>query len=86
MRSFRWNKLKTTREELRERTMLDLLESARVGEVVELPWGERVTLLPEGELRHELPLTTSQMRRLRAALAGDPDPRPSLLRLLLGKR
>lgn len=80
-------KIMTPRQmmKLRERTKLGLLVGMKVGETVTLPWGETMTLLPEGETDMMIPLGTDRTRlRLIAALAGDGDLRSRLLRLLLG--
>ena len=74
-----------TLEENRQRLITGRLIPAVVGEVVEMPWGERVRLLPEGERAHEMPLMPNQMESLRAVVAGDQNLRTRLLRLLLGR-
>lgn len=61
-----------------------LVGLASTGEV-EMPWGEKVKLLPGGDIEHLMPLTPSQMRNLRSAVAGDRSPRTMLMRFLLGK-
>ena len=63
--------------------MPGLLANAVVGECVEMPWGEQVTLLLDGKTERQVPLTPGQMHHLRGAVAGDPGLRPALLRLLL---
>ena len=75
----------STRAQLRGHEMRNLLQPAVVGECVEMPWGEQVTLLPDGKIASNLPLTLEQMRHLRGAVAGDPGWRSRLLRLLLGR-
>lgn len=58
-----------TKTQAMEFAINNRLASAVVGETVEMPWGERVTLLDGGETSHIIPLTRSQAEKVRAIVA-----------------
>lgn len=60
-----------TPEQEREVLLMRALDDAVPGEVLVMPWGERVEMRPRGERHHSFELTETEMRNLRAALAGD---------------
>lgn len=73
-----------TREQEREALLMRALDDAVAGELLVMPWGEKVLVGVAGERHHTFDLTETEMRNLRAARAGDADLRSRALRWLLG--
>lgn len=65
--------LELTTAQKRELLIIRRLETLGVGESVWMPWGEKVTLMPDGATRHLIELTEEQAVKVRELVADDAE-------------